>query len=421
MRILTKRTLIDFYLFLFCLFGIQTLSAAEWWLEGDYLLWTTKKMPVPVPLVTSASLTDPLPGALGQPGTEILLGDHAVDLNWRNGFRIVLGGWIDGCQDLGVEANFLMLPKKRHHQSVKTSGEPGSLNVAVPIYDVTGLWGLNGVPGETVFILPGPLDGPGFQGSFILKMSSLLQGSEINSLVNLMRDRRFRLDFIGGLRWLRLQESLEFIGKTSALPNAPIASGFYNFRDSFNTNNNFYGPQIGLKADYCMKDWVFNGFAKIAFGCMHQNASLKGESQTSSGNLFYLTKDTGDELLTGGLFVEPTNRGSHRQNRFSVVVETGVNVTYLLFDCFEIGVGYNFLWLNHLFRPGEQIDRRINPTLTALAQASRDSVGTGSDTPIPFGESMPAGPATEPERPEFKHRSSNFWAQGLVVSLSYAF
>ncbi len=408
-------------IFLLGLLGIHSLYAGELWLEADYLLWTIKKVPLPVPLVTSASLRDPLPGAIGQPGTQILLGNKAVKMNWLNGFAAKLGKWMDHSQQFGIESNFFMLPERSHQQSIHTSGEPESDNVAVPIYDVTGLWGLNGMPGETVFILPGPLLGPGFQGHFSLNMSSKLLGFELNSLANLIDKCRFRVDFIGGFRWLQLKESLLFIGKTAALPNAPIASGFYNFKDSFKTNNNFYGFQIGCKASYHIDSWFFKGFAKLALGCMNQKIKVNGKSQTSDGNLFYMTENTSHEILSGGIFAEPTNRGSHCKNEFAVALETGVNLCYQVTNCFEISLGYNFLWLNQLLRPGEQIDRQINPTRTALAQASRDSEGTGISKPIPFGDSTAASRPKGPIRPKFKHRHTDFWAQGLSVNLNLKF
>lgn len=407
--------------FLILLFGTKVLQADQCWLETDYLLWTTKKAPLPLPLVTSASLDDPLPGALGQPGTKILLGDEKIAMQWQNGFRVALGSWIDPCQHLGIEGSFFMLPNKTHRQSERTSGAPGSINIAVPIFDVTGLWGLNGVPGETVFILPGPLDGPGFQGRFSLKMSSKLLGAELNSLVNWINTSEFKLDLLCGFRWVQLQESLLFRGKTDALPNAPIAAGFYNFKDNFKTNNNFYALQIGLKADCRMDKWCFNGVAKLALGYMDQKVRIDGKSQTLDGNLFYMTKNTGDEILGGGIFSEPTNRGSHPHDKFAVALETGVNLSYQFSHCFEIGVGYNILWLNQVLRPGDQIDRKINPTRTALAEASRESVGIGPDTPVPFGDSAAAPLPTGPRRPKFKHHSTDFWAHGLTISLNLKF
>jgi hypothetical protein len=407
-------------LLLLYLLGTHALPAEEEWVACDYLLWKIKKAPLPVPLVTSASLDDPLPGALGQPGTKVLLGDHKKDLGWQNGFRFELGGWTEGCRHLGIEASFFILPKKSHRQSVATSGESGALNLAVPIDDVTGLWGRGGVPGETVFILPGPIDGPGFRGRFSLKTSSMLLGAEVNTLYNLISSCNFKIDVLGGFRWLQLQESLHFTGKTVALPNGS-ESGFYNFKDSFKTYNNFFGAQMGLKGLWSQDCWLFKGFAKAALGCMNENVKIEGKSQTSNGNLFYMTRNTGNQILRGGIFAEPTNRGSHHRDQFAVVLETGASLSYLLTDSFEIGINYNFLWVNQLSRPGKQMDRKINPTQTALAEASRETVGIGPGTPIPFGEATAAGPVVEPKRPKFKHQASNFWAQGLAINVIFNF
>jgi|688.fasta_scaffold25378_6 hypothetical protein len=410
-----------FLFFLLCLLGTHALFAENGWLECDYLLWTIKKAPLPIPLVTSALLDDPLPGALGQPGTKILLGNKKINRSWQNGLRIGIGEWTDSCQQFGIEGNFFILPKKTHRQSILTSGEPGASNLAVPIYDVTGLWGLDGVPGETVFILPGPLDGPGFKGRFSLKMSSKLLGFGLDARVKWISKCNFDMDFIGGFRWLQLQESLVFMGKTSALPNAPIASGFYNFKDIFKTYNTFYGPQMGLKLNYNVNRWFFKGLAKIALGCMNQKVRIKGNSQTSEGNLFYETKNTGNEVLAGGVFAEPTNHGSHYRNAFAVVCETRIDLTYKVLQCIDVNLGYNFLWLNQVRRPGKKIDRKINPTRTSLAQASRNSVGIGPDKPVPFGSSAAAPLPIGPERPTFRHRRTDFWAQGLTVSFNLKF
>lgn len=406
--------------FLLCVLAAKALHAEPWWLESDYLLWTIKQAPLPVPLVTAASLNDPVPGALNQPGTEILIGDQGVDIGWQSGFRVALGGWIDYGEILGIEASFFMLPRKSIHQSVGTSGEPGSLNLAVPIFDVTGLWGLNGVPGETIFILPGPLGGPGFSGNFSLKMSSQLLNSELNTITYALGNYPFRIDCIGGLRWIQLQESLSFTGQTAALPGASV-TGFYNFEDSFKTNNNFFGLQLGLQAKRMMHRYLLNAFAKAALGYMDQIIKIDGTSQTSNGNLFYKTQNTGNEVLPGGVFAEPTNIGSHHRGDFAVVLESGLNFTYLLSRSLEVGLSYNFLWANRLSRPGNQIDRKINPTKTVLAEASRESVGIGPYQPVPVGSPVAAPLPAGPNNPKFRHRTSDFWAQGFAVSLKLKF
>jgi hypothetical protein len=59
--------------------------------------------------------------------------------------------------------------------------------------------------------------------------------------------------------------------------------------------------------------------------------------------------------------------------------------------------------VNKVARPGNQIDRVINPT----------------GRPAITGE--PPAPLTGPARPAFKFNNSDFWAQGLNVGLSFSF
>lgn len=416
-------------LLLFCLFLVPSkplvatelhLVKEQWWIQSDYLLWRTKKAPLHVPLVTTASFSDALPGAIGQPGTRVLLGDKKINTHWQSGFKIAAGLWIDPLQQWGIEGSYFMLPKESWTQSVFSSGKPGSIDLAVPIYDVTGLWGLKGIPGETVFLLAGPIFGPGFQGHFQLKTSTQFQGSELNAFIRLVDNYTFLVDFIGGLRWLQLQESLSFRGQTAAVPNS-MESGFYNFRDSFKTNNNFFGVQGGVKAAYSMGKLRLVGFTKIAVGSMIQKVSIRGVSQTSSGNLFYLTQNTAEEVLSAGILAEPTNKGSHHRNAFAAAVEAGIQMFYSFSECLEIGLGYNFLWTSPLFRPGDQIDHKINPTRSALAEASRSTVGIGPDIPIPFGVPQAAPLPRESKAPKFKHHTTDFWAQGLTIGVCLKF
>ena len=48
------------------------------WIRGEYLGWALRKSSIPVPLITSATFSDPIPGAIGQPGTRVLLGDQKL-------------------------------------------------------------------------------------------------------------------------------------------------------------------------------------------------------------------------------------------------------------------------------------------------------------------------------------------------------
>lgn len=155
---------------------IPPADAASFKVEAEYLLWTIKENPLPAPLLTTASYSDSLPGAIGQPGTHVLLGQNHFRMGWINGFQVGVTAGIN--PRFEINGSYFLLPTVTKNRSFHTAGEPGGANFAVPLFDVTGVCGLNGIPGETIFILPGPLEGePGFSGTFHFRIASKFQGA----------------------------------------------------------------------------------------------------------------------------------------------------------------------------------------------------------------------------------------------------
>ncbi len=396
------------------------LLLPKYWVHGEYLGWTLRNSPVPVPLITSASFSDMIPGAIGQPGTKILLGNKNYGMGWQNGFQLSAGAAINPERSICVEGSYFLLPQVTKKRFLNTTGEPGAHNFAVPIFDVTGFWGLNGVPGETIFILPGPLSGgPGFEGNFKLKIANLLQGADLNSCVLLNSWSDFKLEGLGGLRWLQLQENLTFGAHTRTVPNFPFPAGFYNFEDRFNTDNNFFGGQLGLRVHYENLNLLLDNTTKVGLGVLNQRVNIHGVGKTLGGNLFFATKGSVQNLI-GGIFAQPTNIGNHTRNTWATTFETSLRAGYQINNCLEIYLGYNFLLMSHAARPGDQMNRKINPTLTGLADASRATVGTATG-PIPFGTPGAAEAPTGPKEPDFSFKTKLFWAQGLSAGLMLRF
>jgi hypothetical protein len=58
-------------------------------------------------------------------------------------------------------------------------------------------------------------------------------------------------------------------------------------------------------------------------------------------------------------------------------------------------VGYNFLYLSDAVRPGDQVDRRINPVQIPMLN--------------------PGGAFAGPDYPRAQVNQTDFWLQGLVV------
>lgn len=398
-----------------CCFGLPSLFSTE--IRVDYLLWTVKENPVPTPFVTTVSYDDPLPGALGQPGSHIKMGHTHFDMGWQNGFQIAANTWIGRESRFGIEGSYFLLPKATQKKALNTSGQVGAPAYAVPISDVTGFWGLDGVAGESIYLLPGPLLGtsPGFQAQFQLKVASTLQGAQLNGLYHWKH-----IDFMGGFRWVSLQESLRFSVQSKSVPGFPGSASFFNSRDRFSTSNNFFGPQIGLQARLDKNRWHLNGVIMGGIGAMLEHARVQGTSISPGGNLFYEVLGGIPRKIAGGIFAQPTNIGSYSQTRFAGLLETAVRASFAFHRYFELNAGYDFLWMSSVARPGGQIDRKINPTLTGLGAASRATAGTRTD-PTPFGMPGPAQPPQGPKKPHFDFKRSDFWAQGFSFGLGARF
>lgn len=401
----------------FLLFIFLPCSAFAFWLDADYLAWFIKKNPVPVPLVTFASEADDLPGAIGQPNTRILLGKESFGMGWMQGFEVHAGSWIS-C-GMGIEAGYLFLPTVTKKRSVTTSGEPGSPNLAVPIFDVTGVFGLNGIPGETIYVLPGPLEGsPFFSGVFKLNLSSKFQGAELNGLCSFPIHPQFSLDWLWGFRWFELKESLRMKSITITVPNTPFSQNASQFSDRFHTTNDYLAGQLGLKGEFYCGWWRLKGVIKGSVGTSLEKLKIQGSSSTITGTVWFNTSGTAGETIPGGIFAQPSNIGSHRKPFFAYSVETRVNSIFEITKNWSIDLGYSFLWISKVLRPGNQIDRKINSTRTALADVSRATTGTGPG-PIPFGTPGSAPAAVGITAPKVFFRESSFWAQGLNAGISF--
>lgn len=254
-------------------------------------------------------------------------------------------------------------------------------------------------------------------GTFTLSTSSQLQGAELNGLANVLRRAGgLRLDLVGGFRWVQLAEELTFT--SSAIDTQPFAGGgpiaglIFNAQDQFKTTNNFYGGQIGIRAEYQVERFFVRATAKVALGDMHQIVDISGATQTQDVGFYRFGLGFANapmQNIAGGIFAQPTNIGTHTRDVFAVAPEATTNLGYKLTRWARVMFGYNVLYLSSVARPGDQIDRVINPTRTAYAAA--------------FNANSPnlAIPLVGPANPAVTFRDSSFWAQGVNVGLEVSY
>ena len=372
------------------------------WGSAEMLLWWIKSGQTP-PLATSGTL-DSL-GALG-PGTTTLLGGDQ-NYNMRLGGRFTVGSWLDPGRTQGIEGSFLFLSGPASNFSANSADLPGSLVLARPFFNsITGLQDsqLTSFPGIS-------------SGTVASSSGSQLLGGQMNMLCNLFCcqtgccqtaccptdccqadccESGYRLDLISGFSYLRLRENLVITENVNVLPTAPsppfVPGQSITLVDRFDTTNNFYGAQIGLRAEWWRGAWFMNVTGLVALGDTHQQVRISGTTVFTNPGGVSVTQQ-------GGLLALPTNIGTQNQDAFTVVPQIGLNVGRQVTAHMRVFVGYTLLYWSNVVRPGDQIDFVVNPTQLPT------SAGPGTLV----GDARPA--------PLFNH--SDFWALGINFGVGF--
>jgi hypothetical protein len=363
------------------------------WASAEYLLWWVKTAPVSVPTLTtfapgSPSATTGFGGALGVAGTTVLSPDHLVS-NPFSGGRFLVGGWIDCDQRFGIEIGGFLTENRTDTWS--TFSSPGGLpSLRIPFFNVPPG---DGFPlGESSFVL----SDPGFANGGQMLVSSLnLWGTEGHLLFNVVNSGPVKVALVGGFQYLNLTEGLSIIDRETLIGAAGF--GTYSGADGFDTRNQFYGGQLGAKAEGQYGRFFASILATVALGANEETVTINGIST--------VTPPGGTPVTTpGGIFAQATNSGQQNRSVFAVVPEVQMRVGASLNEVLRVFVGYDFLYESDVVRPGDQIDRTLNLTSNAAIN--------GSTTPLPL-----AGVA----RPEPLFNHTDFWAQGLTfgVELRY--
>jgi hypothetical protein len=322
------------------------------------------------PLITTSPQGTPVgqAGVLGAPGTTVLFGGRDLLDDVRSGGRLTAGAWLDHEQTLGVEGYFFGLEGISDHFSAASDGNP---ILARPFFNAqTGR-------GDALLIaFPGSVRG----NTTISVSSSDLYGAGVDGRVNLCCGCCYRVDLLGGYRFLHLHEGLGLTETEIAIgPNAPIPQGTsILLHDSVGTSNQFHGGELGIDAEFRHCCWYVDLLAKVALGGTSEDAAIFGNTQTNGG-----------PPVPAGFLALPTNSGSFHRDKFAVVPEAGLTVGCQVTDHLRLSVGYTFIYWSDVARPGNQIDLTINPS------------------------QLPPGRLSGPARPAFAFHDSDYWAQGI--------
>jgi hypothetical protein len=401
----------------------ETPDRSRVWASVEWLIWWEKQQPFPSNLVTTGSPTDPIPGALGQPGTHVMFGPSEVGYGAFAGVRASVGAWLDPQQIVGIEfggfvledraANFgfASAPGGSSVLALPYSNPSGAANaflIAAPTGQSTkaptslgaGTVVIGGqVVGPTGNIVPSPNTGSSsptgsVPGGVAIHTDSQLWGTECNLIHPLCWSDDFHLVASSGIRYLNLGENIAittdkqggtFLGQSISTPLSVQTD------DSFHTGNQFYGAQLGLAAECSFWGRCFTSVrGTLALGGTEEMVNVGGISTLQPG-----------KAVPGGLYALASNSGRFHSDDFGIIPELQIKGGVQITSWCQATLGYNFLYWSRVLRAGDQIDTTID------------------------ARQVPSNPAYQPGTtaafPRPLVTRSDFWAQGISLGLEFIY
>ncbi len=322
--------------------GLGEPGVALLWVNLEWLYSATSGQTLPPLVTTSPAGTPRAAGVLGPPTTVVAFGATRVNDDFRNGFRLTGGLWLDDVQTCGVEGNFFFLGRSRQGFAAASDG---TTVLARPFFNV-----VTGLPDAELVAFPG------LAGRVGVDATSDVIGGGVNARHNLCCTPCGRLDFLWGYRYLGLTDEVTVAEDLTATVAAGrvLPGSRYQIADRFRTENQFHGGVIGLAGERRFGNWFVAGRTSVAFGGVRQITSIDGSTT--------ITPPGGSAVsLPDGLLALPSNSGRGERTEFAVLPEVNLRAGVQVTDTARVYAGYNLLYLSSVARAGDQIDLRVNP------------------------------------------------------------
>ncbi len=352
--------------------GGQCASNPGLWFDGSYLLMFPKSQTTGFPLLTTSAPSDA--GVLGRPTTSILQGGSNISLGNASGFRLSGGYFRPSDQRIGGEfVGTYLAPTSNIFYGNSASNSNGVPVIARPFID-TGSGGNSLLASFPTYAF----------GEALSRVSTNFWGLEANALVNLYRtgendSRHWVVNFVAGFRFNQLGESIDVTTRATLLEGS---SASYNgitilsptsveVRDSFRTKNSFYGGQAGMQSQFSAGHWYVGLTGKVGVGIIHQEIDVTGTSNSNNP----VTQITSNSA--GGLFANASNIGTYRNDQFGIITDLNGTLGYQITPWLVGTIGYNFIHMNAVARPGNLFNGRVDGSLIP-ASGRYGGVSTGS-------------------------------------------
>jgi len=310
----------------------------------DYLLWAIPRQSLSR-YVSTGSLSDPIPGAIGQPNTRFLLNGRFGDDTPHSGIRLYASLGEDSNPHLSLNASAFYLERRESKIGFSADGIQNTTLIARPFQNVNA-----GVEDADPIALPGIMS-----GAIRVLTDKHMYGGEANLKFHYWEGSNARIAFTIGPRFLFLEELLLTMTRTDDLTIMGVPGFSTSSSERYSTDNDFYGAQVGAEWQFRVGPCALTTTAKCAIGPIFQNLNTRAQTAVTD-NLTGIITTSQDRAL----FLSPNNVGNFSRTHFCVVPELGARLGFDFTTNVGISVGYSYVYMSDVIRPAEQVDRNVN-------------------------------------------------------------
>lgn len=355
-----------------------SFSRDRWFGSVELLLMFRSGDRLPTLVTTGPSTDADTAGEIGQAGTQVLVGNNSILKDVTAGGRLTLGTWIDSqrCRSLVWRGWFAGEETFDFHIT-----QDQTPVIVRPFLNVSD----NQAAEQDTQLVAFP---DRASGSIDVRADSEVFGGDIS--VRQLLYSRFggTVDVLYGYQYMRLNGDLSISSTSTSLDDnfAPLGS-IIAIADSFETQNEFHGGQLGVSSRYREGCWSFNSLAKVAFGSLRRRGKLTGSTFTSI--------DGANATDPNGLLVRSTNSGTSTDHTFGWVPELDFTLGWQRYPNFDVTVGYHVIAMTEALQASDAIDRNLAVNLS--------------------------DPPTGQQSPSAAFAYDTFYVQGIHFGLQYVY
>jgi hypothetical protein len=323
-----------------------TPLAPLWQFHVDpFIMWYSGGNRFPALVTTGDPINDPLPGALGQPGTRVLRGGDALGNEGAAGLRLMLARTFGMDDQWSIDISGFMVATQSASSSL-ASDAGGNPVLVRPFFDPN-----TGKEGADYRSYPDYIAGTTYDS-----LTTRIYGAEANvrwDFLPITPTERLGFGMLVGARYFQLNEDYSNNDTSVDLPAMGTTNSF-EYSDRIATRNASMGAQIGATVKWRLERFAFDVTGKLLGGNLAQSINIQGSTKFSDGN------GTTAVDHAQGLYAMPSNIGKYTRDSFGVGGEVALKMGLKITENFRVNVGYTFFTMGNIVRPGDQIDRTIN-------------------------------------------------------------